>query len=279
MGTLLKRSTAYHPQTDSQTERVNRCLETYLRCFCNEQPTKWSKSIPWAVLWYNTTFHASSKMTPFQVVYGRPPPPLISYGTPKTTNDSAEQLLIDQDMTINALKDNLVVVQNQMKKQADLHHREWNFQVGDKVHLKLRPYLQRSLTRKNCEKLSPKFYGPYHIIEKKEVAYRLELPPEALLIHNVFHVSQLKMKLGQTQQIQHLPPALTKEFELQLRPEIVLEVWWNREIGDNEWLVKWKKLADRGHLGVIVSHESTVLFPTLRTRCTSNRLPSNSAYL
>ncbi|TYK10117.1 peroxidase 64 [Cucumis melo var. makuwa] len=52
--------------------RENRCLETYLRCFCNEQPNRWDKSILWAGLWYNPTFHASAKTTSFQTVYGRP---------------------------------------------------------------------------------------------------------------------------------------------------------------------------------------------------------------
>lgn len=81
------------------------------------------------------------------MVYCKPPPHLILYGTHKTANDSAEQLLMDSDMTINALKENLALAQNWMKKQADLHCRELNFQVGDEVCLKLSPYQQRSLAR------------------------------------------------------------------------------------------------------------------------------------
>ncbi|KAL0544392.1 hypothetical protein IC582_019507 [Cucumis melo] len=223
MGTLLKRSTAFHPQTDGQTERVNQCLESYLRCFCNEQSHKWDQFIPWAELWYNTTFHASTKTTPFEAVYGRTPPPLLSYEDKKTTNNEVEWML---------------------KAFADLKRRELKLKVGEEVYLKLRPYRQRSLARKKSEKLAPRFYGPYKIIEEiGAVAYRLDLPPEAA-IHNVFHISQLKPKLGAQQVVQHQHPMLTENFELQLWPENVLGIRWNKVLGANEWLIKWQGLPE-----------------------------------
>lgn len=128
---MLKRSTAFHPQTDGQTKRVNRCLKTYLRCFCNEQPTKWNKCILWSELRYNTTFHASLKTTSYQVVYGRPPPPILSYGEKKTSNNSVDQLLQERDQTFNAFKENLAIALNRMKKQVDLRRRDLNFQQRD----------------------------------------------------------------------------------------------------------------------------------------------------
>ena len=139
MGTILKRSIAFHPQTDGQTERVNRCLETYLRRFYNK-PKKWDKRIPWAKLWYNTTFHASTKTTPFQAVYGRPSPPLLSYGHKQTPNNEVEIMLKERDLALNALKENLCLAHNRMKKLADTKQRELKFKVGDEVYLKLRPY-------------------------------------------------------------------------------------------------------------------------------------------
>jgi len=76
---MLKMSTSYHPQTDGQTEVVNRCLENYLRCFVGDKPKEWTRWLPWAEWWYNTTCHSATKMIPFEAVYGLPPPILSTY--------------------------------------------------------------------------------------------------------------------------------------------------------------------------------------------------------
>lgn len=85
--------------------------------------------------------------------------------------------------------------------------------------------------------------GPYKILKRiRAVAYKLELPPEAV-IHNVFHISQLKKKLGQRVKIQRHPSVLTEEFELQLTLEEVIGIRWNSELATNEWLVRWKGMS------------------------------------
>lgn len=72
-GTELQLSTAYHPQTDGQTERVNQCLEMYLRCAVHDSPTKWASWLPQAEFWYNTTYHSSLGCTPYKALYGYEP--------------------------------------------------------------------------------------------------------------------------------------------------------------------------------------------------------------
>lgn len=82
-GTQLNLSSAYHPQSDGQTERVNQSLECYLRCFCSLKPSERQKWIPWAMFWHNTTWKSATGFTPYEIVYGRPPPTLLQY-IPKT---------------------------------------------------------------------------------------------------------------------------------------------------------------------------------------------------
>jgi hypothetical protein len=78
-GTKLHLSTTYHPQTDGQTEVVNKCLETYLRCFASKKKNQWAQWLPLYEWWYNTSYHTTTNMTPFEVVYEQNPPSVLSY--------------------------------------------------------------------------------------------------------------------------------------------------------------------------------------------------------
>ena len=121
------------------------------------------------------------------------------------------------------LRENLHQAQNRMKQQVDQNRSEHQFQEGDQVFLWLQPYKQTSLKDKGCQKLSPKFYGPYQVLQCiGEVAYKLTLPPTAK-IHPVFHVSCLKKVIGNNCRIQTSLPKLDEEGSIWVQPEQVLD--------------------------------------------------------
>ena len=117
----------------------------YLRCFASERHHKWVQWLPLAKWWYNTTYHATTKMTPYGEVYGKQPPSLTSYLQGPSKVQVVETLRQQRDWTLVTLKDNLAMAQNRMKQQADQHRSKRSFEVGDLVFLRLHPYLQTYL--------------------------------------------------------------------------------------------------------------------------------------
>lgn len=243
-GTKLCRSTAYHPQSDGQSEVVNRTVETYLRCFASSKPKSWVSWLPWAELWYNTSYHTSSKISPFQILYGREPPLLVRFERGSTPLSAVEQQLIERDEVLEDLRGQLLRAQSYMKRTADSKRRDVQFEVGDLVYLKIRPYRRKTLSSRSNEKLAPRFYGPYKV-EKKVgmVAYQLKLP-ENCRIHPVFHVSQLRKVEGNPQVVIDIPNHLNEDLEMIVEPQAVLGVRPGKgsNIRGIEVLIQWRGL-------------------------------------
>ena len=133
------------------------------------------------------------------------------------------------------------MARNHMKQQANQHHYECTFQVGDMVFLHLQPYKQSSLKLKGHQKLAPKFYGPYKVLQKiGSVAYKLELPPPSHN-HPVFHVSYLKKVIGTNIRAQTVLPELDMEGSIILEPEAILNKGTRplRSQAITEVLIQW----------------------------------------
>jgi hypothetical protein len=134
------------------------------------------------------------------------------------------------------------MAQNRMKQQADQGRSERQFAKGDQVFLQLQPYKQTSLKAEHCQKLAPKFYGPYTVLKTVgQVAYQLALPSQSKL-HPVFHVSCLKKVIGTRCQIQTNLPELAEEGSIWLEQEVVLDQREHRlrQRTIKEVLVQWK---------------------------------------
>ena len=204
-GVNLNHSTAYHPQTNGQTEVVNKCIEHYLRCMTGDCPHQWAKWLPLAEWWYNTNYHSATKMTPYEVLYGFPPPIHIPYFPRDSAVASVDEYLNTKEEVIKRVKAHLQLAQNRMTTIANKKRSDRSFEIHDYVYLKLQPYRQQSTTYRSSQKLAAKYYGPYQVIAKMgTVAYKLELPSSST-IHPVFHVSQLKKHVGNQVVQQSLP--------------------------------------------------------------------------
>jgi hypothetical protein len=117
-----------------------------------------------------------------------------------------EDHIKNQQQVLQILKDNLTMAQNHMKQQADQHCSEISFEVGDWVFLRVQPYKQMPLKQAKDNKLSPKYYGPYKVLQKIcTMAYKLELPASSR-VHPVFHVSCLKKVIGNKIPVQTIFP-------------------------------------------------------------------------
>ncbi|WVZ89829.1 hypothetical protein U9M48_036185 [Paspalum notatum var. saurae] len=186
LDTKLRFSTAYHSQTDGQTERTNQILEDMLRACAIQYGTSWDKCLPYPEFSYNNSHQASLKKSSFEALYGK------RCRTPLFWNQTGETQVFGPGIVQDAEQQLRIVQENLRRSYADVRRRDLSFKVDDHVYLKVSP--MRGIRRFNMKgKLAPRYIGPFKILEKKgEVAYRLELPPSLSGVHDVFQISQLK---------------------------------------------------------------------------------------
>jgi hypothetical protein len=192
MSTKLNFSTAYHPQTDGQTERTNQVLEDMLRACALQHGGSWDKSLPYAEFSYNNSHQASLKMSPFEALYGRKCRTPLYWDQTGERQFFGPKLIQEAEEQVRIIQENLRVAQTRQKSYADNRRRPLEFEEGDYVYLKGSP-LRGMMRFKVKGKLSPRYIGPFLIFRRVgEMAYQLELPATLSDVHNVFHVSQLK---------------------------------------------------------------------------------------
>ncbi|KAJ9547266.1 hypothetical protein OSB04_019809 [Centaurea solstitialis] len=196
MGTRVNLSTAYHPQTDGQSERTIQTLEDMLRACILDFGGSWEYHLPLIEFAYNNSYHSSIEAAPYEILYGR------KCRTPLCWNEVGEKQLARPEIVqitsdkINQVRERLKTARDRQKSYADKRRKDIEFQVGDQVMLKVSPW--KGVIRFGKKgKLSPRYIGPFRITECiGAVAYKLDLPVELGGVHNTFHVSNLRKCLA-----------------------------------------------------------------------------------
>ncbi|KAL0539868.1 hypothetical protein IC582_024089 [Cucumis melo] len=192
MGTRLDFSTAFHPQTDGQTERLNQVLEDMLRACALEFPGSWDSHLHLMEFVYNNSYQATIDMAPFEALYGKCCRSPVCWGEVGEQRLMGPELVQSTNEAIQKIRSHMHTAQSRQKSYADVRRKDLEFEVGDKVFLKVAP-MRGVLRFERRGKLSPRFVGPFEILERiGPVAYRLALPPSLSTVHDVFHVSMLR---------------------------------------------------------------------------------------
>jgi len=237
-----KLSTAFHPQTDGQTERQNQTLEHYLRCYCDSEQSNWAKLLPFAEFAYANSEHSTLGVSPFKALYGYDPKIEIiaADGVLEGEVPDARERIEKLHELRQSLTTKWQEALQAKGKYYDRRHQPKTYNVGDLVMLSTKNLKQRLPSKK----LSPRYVGPYRIVDiVGKQAYRLALPA-SMPIHNTFHVSLLEKYQGRAgyANIDNLPePELINDEE-----QWEVEDYLNRRVrrGAVEFLIKWTGYPD-----------------------------------
>ncbi|GJR58399.1 putative reverse transcriptase domain-containing protein [Tanacetum coccineum] len=192
LGTNLDMSTAYHPQTDGKSERTIQTLEDMPRACAIDFEKGWVNHLPLVEFSFNNSYHASIKAAPFEALYGRKCRSPVCWAEVGQVQLTGPEIVQETTEKIIQIKQRMQAARDRQNSYADLKRNPMDFQVGDKVMLKVSPW--KGVVRFGKRgKLNPRYVGPFKVLGKVgSIAYKLELPEELSRVHNTFHVSKLK---------------------------------------------------------------------------------------
>nr|GEZ08704.1 putative reverse transcriptase domain-containing protein [Tanacetum cinerariifolium] len=196
LGTRLDMSTAYHPQTNGQSERTIQNLEDMLRACVIDFGGIWDVHLPLAKFFYNNSYHSSIRCAPFEALYGRKCRSLVLWAEIGESSLIGPELIQKMTDKVVLIKEKLKATRDRQKSYANNRHKSLEFEVGDRVMLKVSPW--KGVIRFGRKgKLAPRYVGPFKILERiGPVAYRLRLLEELSGELDTFHVSNLKNYLA-----------------------------------------------------------------------------------
>jgi len=241
LGTKLAMSTAFHPQTDGQTERMNRTLEEMLRIFATYKQDQWDEYLPAAEFAYNNSKQASTGFTPFELDCGQHPitPTVLAAGS--STNIAANDFIDHWNNMIHIAKDTLMRAQQRQSQYANKHRRYMEYKIGDKVLLSTQNISNPIDKHRPTRKLVPKYIGPYTVSSIiSATAYKLDLPAN-LKIHPVFHISLLKRYQERSKDFSQITPPQAIYIPEMNQEEYEVETILDKRIirKKPQYLIKW----------------------------------------
>jgi hypothetical protein len=245
LGTKLRMSTAFHPQTDGQAEKANSIVGTYLRAFAADHPDRWPSLLSLAEYAYNAAKHKSTKLTPFEADLGYTPRLPIDVIAQQNTPAHAEARSFVERMraVLVQLRESLEQAQSAQVHEANRHRIQHDFKPGDKVMIdtsKL-PVQYVNLSKTSSRKLQHKYAGPFVLGRQYgENAFEVVDIPRAWQVHSTFNVSRFKHCRIDESRPQKPPPALLSSVRGQQFEVEAIRAHSGSTVRDFRYELKWK---------------------------------------